>query len=136
MAAGTIALLAHPGIAFALQLETLIGYGSPNKANTHGVHGSPLGGEETGLTREALGWKYGEFEIPKEVYDVYGDAQQRGADAQKKWEQNLEQYCQKYPEEGAEFKQLISGKQTWPVLASAFKQLVCFSGTQLPGNWS
>ena len=74
------------------------------------MHGSPLGGEETGLTREALGWKYGEFEIPKEVYDVYGDAQQRGADAQKQWEQNLEQYCQKHPEEGAEFKQLISGE--------------------------
>ncbi|KAK9861382.1 hypothetical protein WJX84_000637 [Apatococcus fuscideae] len=93
-----------------IRLETLIGYGSPNKANTHGVHGSPLGGEETGLTRENLGWKYGEFEIPKEVYDVYGDAQTRGKEAQQKWEANLEEYCKKYPEEGKEFKTMISGE--------------------------
>lgn len=93
------------------------------------MHGSPLGGEETGLTREALGWKYGEFEIPKEVYDVYGDAQQRGADAQKKWEQNLEQYCQKYPEEGAEFKQLINGELLWPFLASASSSLIALELT-------
>ena len=50
-----------------MQVETLIGYGSPNKANTHGVHGAPLGGDETALTREQLKWKYGEFEIPDEV---------------------------------------------------------------------
>ena len=48
-------------------METLIGYGSPNKANTHGVHGAPLGGDETALTREQLKWKYGAFEIPDEV---------------------------------------------------------------------
>ena len=48
-------------------METLIGYGSPNKANTHGVHGAPLGSDETSLTREQLKWKYGEFEIPDEV---------------------------------------------------------------------
>ena len=44
-------------------MSTLIGYGSPNKADTHDVHGAPLGKDETAATRENLKWKYGEFEV-------------------------------------------------------------------------
>jgi hypothetical protein len=50
-----------------IKVSTLIGYGSPNKADTHDVHGAPLGPEETAATRENLKWPYGEFEVPKEV---------------------------------------------------------------------
>ncbi len=46
-----------------LQVSTLIGYGSPNKADTHDVHGAPLGKDETAATRENLKWNYGEFEV-------------------------------------------------------------------------
>ena len=49
--------------AFAEQVSTLIGYGSPNKADTHDVHGAPLGKDETAATRENLKWNYGEFEV-------------------------------------------------------------------------
>lgn len=44
-------------------MSTLIGYGSPNKADTHDVHGAPLGPEETAATRKNLGWEYKEFEV-------------------------------------------------------------------------
>ena len=47
----------------AAQVSTLIGYGSPNKADTHDVHGAPLGKDETAATRENLKWNYGEFEV-------------------------------------------------------------------------
>ncbi len=53
------------------QVSTLIGYGSPNKADTHDVHGAPLGPDETAATRKNLGWTYGEFEVPQDVYDVF-----------------------------------------------------------------
>jgi transketolase len=43
-------------------VSTLIGYGSPNKADTHDVHGAPLGKDETAATRKNLKWPYGEFE--------------------------------------------------------------------------
>ena len=46
-----------------MQVSTLIGYGSPNKADTHDVHGAPLGKDETAATRENLKWNYGEFEV-------------------------------------------------------------------------
>jgi transketolase len=54
-----------------IKVSTLIGYGSPNKADTHDVHGAPLGAEETAATRKNLGWTPGEFEVPQDVYDVF-----------------------------------------------------------------
>lgn len=47
------------------QVSTLIGYGSPNKADTHDVHGAPLGKDETAATRANLKWPYGEFEASR-----------------------------------------------------------------------
>jgi transketolase len=46
-----------------IKVSTLIGYGSPNKADSHDAHGSPLGADETKLTRENLKWPYAEFEV-------------------------------------------------------------------------
>jgi transketolase len=37
-------------------VQTHIAYGSPNKQDTAGAHGAPLGAEEVKLTKEALGW--------------------------------------------------------------------------------
>jgi transketolase len=51
-----------------IKVSTTIGYGSPNKANTHGVHGAALGGKEVAATRENLGWPYEPFKVPDDVY--------------------------------------------------------------------
>lgn len=59
-----------------IKVSTLIGYGSPNKADTHDVHGAPLGPEETALTRKALKWEYPEFEVPTDVYDTFRQVRQ------------------------------------------------------------
>lgn len=82
----------------ALQVTTLIGYGSPNKAGSHDVHGAPLGASETEQTREKLAWKYGEFEVPQEAYDVFGRAKEAGGKAEKSWDEALAEYGKKYPE--------------------------------------
>jgi len=52
-------------------VSTLIGYGSPNKADSHDVHGAPLGAEETALTRKNLNWEHGEFEVPQDVMSIF-----------------------------------------------------------------
>ncbi|MEZ4907999.1 MAG: hypothetical protein R2771_10280 [Saprospiraceae bacterium] len=54
--------------------NTIIGYGSPNKAGTSGVHGSPLGSEEIKLTKENLGITQDEFFVPDNVYDFVNES--------------------------------------------------------------
>jgi len=93
-----------------IKVSTLIGYGSPNKADTHDVHGAPLGADETKATRENLGWEYGPFEVPQEVYDVFRTNVTKGASAESEWKGALEAYKAKYPTEYAEFTQLVSGE--------------------------
>ncbi|KIY92455.1 transketolase [Monoraphidium neglectum] len=93
-----------------IKVTTLIGYGSPNKSDTHDVHGAPLGAEETAATRANLKWEYPEFEVPQDVYDVMRSNVTKGAAAQAEWNAAVEAYKAKYPTEYAEFAQLTSGE--------------------------
>ncbi len=69
--------------------KTIIGFGSPNKQGTSGVHGAALGPDEVTLTRKELGWDYPAFEIPDGVYADWHAAATRGAKARKSWETRL-----------------------------------------------
>ncbi|KXZ42742.1 hypothetical protein GPECTOR_121g443 [Gonium pectorale] len=106
-----------------IKVSTLIGYGSPNKADTHDVHGAPLGADETAATRKNLGWEHGEFEVPQDVYDVFRQAITRGADAEAEWKAACAEYKAKYPKEWAEFEALTSGKlpENWEAALPTFK---------------
>ena len=65
--------------------RTIIGKGAPNKANTHGCHGSPLGAEEVALTREAIGWPHEPFVVPDEVLNAWRAAGTRSDEAYAAW---------------------------------------------------
>lgn len=93
-----------------IKITTTIGYGSPNKGNTAGVHGAPLGEEESNLTREALGWEYGPFEVPHESYDQWRKAIDRGAAAEEAWNSSLSTYRKKYSAEAALFERMLRGE--------------------------
>lgn len=88
--------------------KTVIGMGSPNKANTHAVHGAALGDEEIAATRPHIGWHHLPFEIPKEVYDAW-DARAKGKKLESEWNQKFSEYSQKYPKEAAEFTRRMNG---------------------------
>lgn len=67
--------------------HTHIGHGSPNKQDTAGVHGSPLGDEELALTKEAMGWPVEpRFVVPDEVTEFFAQAMRRGTEAREAWE--------------------------------------------------
>jgi transketolase len=93
-----------------IKVTTTIGYGSPNKANTAGVHGAPLGGDEIQLTRESLGWSYGDFEVPADALDHMRKAVERGASYQAEWEETLATYRTQYPTDAALFERMLSGE--------------------------
>ena len=87
-----------------IALKTVIGYGSPNKADTHGVHGSPLGADEIKLTKKAYGWpEDSSFLVPDGVYDRFqAGIGKRGADAHAAWTKLFADYTAKFPTEAAE----------------------------------
>eukprot|EP01023_Acetabularia_acetabulum_P011486 TRINITY_DN1529_c0_g1_i3.p1 TRINITY_DN1529_c0_g1~~TRINITY_DN1529_c0_g1_i3.p1 ORF type:complete len:737 (-),score=195.55 TRINITY_DN1529_c0_g1_i3:200-2323(-) len=94
-----------------IKVSTLIGYGSPNLANTHHVHGAALGEEETVATRQNLKWEYEPFEVPSEVSSVMTEnCIRRGAEVEAAWTAVSEAYAVKYLELWAEFKSLVSGE--------------------------
>ncbi|PWC37374.1 transketolase [Azospirillum sp. TSO35-2] len=65
--------------------RTIIGKGAPNKANTHGCHGSPLGADEVAATRTAIGWTHEPFVVPDEVLAAWRAAGTRSADQVRAW---------------------------------------------------
>ncbi|MCX5946155.1 MAG: transketolase [Cyanobacteria bacterium] len=105
-----------------IKVTTTIGYGSPNKANTAGVHGAALGAEEAALTRQALDWSYGPFEVPQESYDQWRQAVTRGAAAEAEWNAALITYRAKYPAEAAQFERQLRGElpQGWDANLASF----------------
>ena len=88
--------------------KTAIGKGSPNRANTAKAHGEPLGAPEIGLTREALGWPYAPFVIPKEVYAAW-DAKVSGSAAEQTWKDQFAAYQAAYPELAKELLRRMKG---------------------------
>ncbi|MEQ6329640.1 transketolase [Pseudomonas chengduensis] len=89
--------------------KTTIGFGSPNKQGKEECHGAPLGNDEIALTRAALGWNHGPFEIPAEIYAEW-DAKAAGAAAEAAWNDKFSAYAAAHPELAAEFKRRIAGE--------------------------
>ncbi len=87
-------------------LRSIIGYGSPNKANTHGAHGAPLGEEEVKLTKAAYGWPEDEkFHVPAEVLTHFEEGLgARGKDQYAQWNEQFAAYEAANPEKAAELK--------------------------------
>ncbi|WP_286035640.1 transketolase [Succinatimonas hippei] len=90
----------HPSL---IVCHTTIGFGSPNKGGKESCHGAPLGDEEIALTRKQLGWNYGPFEIPEEIYKKWS-AVESGAEYEAKWNALFAEYKKAYPELAAEFE--------------------------------
>ncbi len=88
--------------------KTTIGFGSPNKAGSHACHGAPLGEEEINLTKAALGWDHGPFEVPADVYAGW-DAKEKGAKAEAAWNEKFAAYKAAFPELAAEFERRMAG---------------------------
>ncbi|MCL5051559.1 MAG: transketolase [Firmicutes bacterium] len=89
--------------------KTVIGFGSPNKQGKESCHGAPLGNDEIALARKQLGWEYGPFEVPQDVYQAW-DANAKGQQAEQQWQQQMADYAAAHPELAAELKRRLAGE--------------------------
>ncbi len=93
-------------------VRSVIGFGSPNKANTHGAHGAPLGDDEIKLTKKAYGWPENEkFLVPSEVPQYFAETiGKRGASCESAWNSLYAKYKAQFPKEAAELDALFARK--------------------------
>jgi transketolase len=82
-----------------IKLRGHIAYGAPNKQDTHGAHGSPLGDDEIRLMKEAFGWDPNtSFHVPDEVRDHMGELTGKGKALQAAWDEMFKRYTETYPD--------------------------------------
>ncbi|MFD2172285.1 transketolase [Tumebacillus lipolyticus] len=98
-----------------IEIRTIIGHGSPNKAGSNKVHGAPLGEEEARLTKEVYGWGHDPFEVPAEVQSHFADVQAELAKAEAEWNERFAKYEQEH--------------------ADLAKQLLEAMNHELPAGW-
>ena len=108
-----------------IALRTHIAYGSPNKQDTHGAHGAPLGENEVRLTKENLGWpKNKKFYVPEKARRAFGKCTDKGRKAETAWNKRLKAYAKKYPELAKNWETAIAGilPRRWDAGIPAFRQ--------------
>ncbi len=94
-----------------IAVRTIIGYGSPNKANSHDVHGSALGVDEVKATKQNLKWPLEpDFFVPEEAGAHFSSAIEAGKQAEAEWNERFAAYKAEYPTEAAELEMLIEGR--------------------------
>lgn len=93
-----------------IKLRTHIAYGSPNKQDTPGAHGAPLGDDEIKLIKERFGFDpEKEFFVPDEVKDQMNKVKQKNQQAYREWQELFDKYTQKYPDLAEQFRNMQKG---------------------------
>ncbi len=94
-----------------IEVKTVIGFGSPNKAGSNTSHGAPLGKDEVLLTKQTYKWDHEEFFVPEEVYaDFEEKVIKNGKDQEEKWNKLFAEYKEAYPELAQEFETAQKGE--------------------------
>jgi transketolase len=94
-----------------ISVQSHIGFGSPNKQDSHKAHGSPLGEDEVRLTKEAYGWDADKhFYIPDEALEHFRKACDRGRELEEEWNERYARWRDENPDKAEEFELITSGK--------------------------
>jgi transketolase len=94
-----------------ISVQTVLGYGAPDKQGTFHAHGNPLGAEEVHKAKQNLGWPLGPpFYIPDEALAHFRSAIDRGRELEQTWNRELEAYTADFPELAGEIKRRFSGE--------------------------
>lgn len=130
-----------------IEVRTVIGYGSPNKAGKSAAHGAPLGKEEAQLTKERYGWPHAPFHVPEEVKAHFEALRRKGEEEEQKWVQLFKEYEAVYPELARQLKETLEEEWTvdgdWPAFEvgakvatrEASEKMINALASRLPALW-
>jgi transketolase len=114
-----------------IRVRSVIGYPAPHKQGTSAAHGAPLGEDEVGATKKALGWDpEARFVVPDPVRAVFAAARQRGELAHRLWKQRFARWSRSNPDYGAEWRRAWAGDPE-PGLAGAIPAFDPAEGARL-----
>ena len=88
-------------------MHTIIGKGSPNKAGTHKVHGSPLGPEEVEATKKALGLPEENFFVASSIYDFFAEQAKHGEKLEAAWHETFKKWSAAHPDLAKDFNKML-----------------------------
>lgn len=124
-----------------IKLRTHIGYGSPNKQDSHDAHGSPLGDEEIALTKKRYGWNPEEkFVVPEDALKIFRRETDKGAQREAEWNALFAKYEQAFPDLANEFRRAAGRKlpadweQLWKASVSVFDPAVPLATREAQGK--
>jgi transketolase len=118
-------------------VRTHIAQGSPNKHDTAGAHGSPLGEEEVKLTKQNIGWPSLEpFFVPPEALEHFRRCVERGAEYEAEWKARFDAYAGEHPELAQEFERLVAGRlpEGWDAEVPRFHASGTMTATRKSGQ--
>lgn len=94
-----------------ISVQTVIGYGAPDKQGTYHAHGSPLGAEEVHKAKRNLDWpEEPPFFIPDKALAHFSSAIDRGRELEEIWNRNFKAYERDFPDLAREVKRRFSGE--------------------------
>ena len=91
-----------------IMAKSIIGKFAPNKQDTSGIHGSPLGAEEMEEFKKNLNWQGDLFEHDSDVYDYFAEKRDEDNHAHSDWEKLFQE----------KYKSDKTFMQNWDLLVS------------------
>ncbi len=93
-----------------IRVRTVIGDPAPNKRDTSGAHGAPLGEDEIIATKQIMEWPTEPFFVPDELAAAAEAIRERGAKSHGAWEARLARYRAEFPEAASELDVALAGE--------------------------
>jgi transketolase len=93
-----------------IRVRTIIGDPAPNKRDTSGAHGAPLGEDEIIATKQIMEWPTDSFFVPDELAAVAEEIRERGATSHEAWQARLAGYRAEFPEAASELDGALAGE--------------------------
>jgi transketolase len=105
-------------------VDSHIAYGSPNKQDSAGAHGAPLGDEEIRATKENYGWDPDKiFYVPDDVAKFKEEMVSKGSKLEEEWNEKLKAYAEAHPDLAKQFNTMQSCElpEGWEGVVPDFK---------------